>query len=38
MSGGLYKLIEEYKPLINITGHIHLPETHIEEIEWENKE
>ena len=35
-SAGLYRLIEQYKPLVSVSAHIHTPKKHVEEISWCN--
>jgi len=35
---GLMALISEFKPLINIAGHIHNPKENIETIQWNNEQ
>lgn len=37
-SAGLYKLLEEYKPLLSISGHVHKPDWHIKPLKWTNNE
>jgi Icc-related predicted phosphoesterase len=31
-SAGIYQLLERYTPLLNISGHVHEPENHVEEL------
>lgn len=33
-SAGLYQLIEQYHPILAISGHVHHPKKHIEHIDW----